>query len=73
MSITQTVTGLTRYRPHKRWFKAPLLVLQVEIREHGHYVVFNSGHPTTEDVDHTFWRDAMVEDVNFFRGNKNDA
>lgn len=56
------LTGLIRFRPQKRWFKAPLLVVQVQLRTFG-YEFGPAGLDMGRDVDHTWWRDAKIEDV----------
>lgn len=60
MSLKTELTGRTRARAVSRWFKRPLLILQVEVWTHGYEVLdaAGSGH----DVDRLDWRDARVED-----------
>jgi uncharacterized protein YcaQ len=55
------LTGKTRARAISRWFRRPLLVLQIEVRTHGYEVLdaMGNGH----DVDRLDWRDARVEDL----------
>ncbi len=55
-----TYTGRRRYRLEDRVFRAPLLVLQVEIREQG-YRPCHTGYG--DDIDRCFWRDATLEDI----------
>jgi hypothetical protein len=47
------LTGKTRYREHKRWFKSSLLVLQVEVPVYDH----------TDTPGDSMWRDATVADL----------
>lgn len=57
--VTETLTGRTRVRPLKRWFRAPLLIMQVEVHRKG-TIVDSRGE--SDAVDFTEWRDAVVED-----------
>jgi len=61
MSVTHTKTGAKRHRVETRWFRQPLVVLQIEWHAKGYspgpYI--NTGH----DVDYKYWRDAQVEDI----------
>lgn len=49
--ITYTLTGRTRTRAYKPWFRPLVLILQVEEHHKGW------------NVDHTTWRDARLEDL----------
>jgi hypothetical protein len=60
--ITRTLTGQQRYRQKKRLFGAPLLVLQVEVRESGVRFVNYNVSIEAETIDRTFWRDAEPGD-----------
>jgi hypothetical protein len=61
MSVKHTKTGAERYRVEARWFRSPLLVLQVEIHAKGYEPSnpYGFGH----DVDHCYWRDAQIQDI----------
>lgn len=52
-------TGRTRYRVHKSFFGAPMVVLQIEWKGIHTYCV--GGFIDSEWM--TFWRDASIEDV----------
>lgn len=54
------LTGRRRFRPQRQWFKAPLMVLQVEERRTG---TEYSLHGTWRDYDLTVWRDATLADL----------
>jgi hypothetical protein len=62
MSVTHTKTGAKRHRVETRWFRKPLVVLQVEVHAKGYEVL---AHPygMGQDVDHRYWRDAQVQDI----------
>ena len=62
MSVSYTKTGATRHRVETRWFRKPLVVLQIEVHAKGNEVL---DHPyyTVKDVDHRYWRDAQVQDI----------
>jgi hypothetical protein len=49
-----TLTGKTRYRIQKRFFRAPILVLQVQV---------TFGRFDDEHQPGPHWRDATVEDL----------
>jgi hypothetical protein len=62
--ITSKLTGNTRYRAQIRWFRPPLIVLQVEFHRKGYemcnqYDLDYGGR----DVDVYEWRDAKLEDL----------
>jgi hypothetical protein len=57
--ITRTLTGNTRFREQKRWFKPSLLVLQVEEHLKGYML---DPHGTT-DIDECRFRDLSVCDL----------
>lgn len=57
--ITRTLTGKTRFREEKRWFKPSLLILQVEEHLEGYSV---SPHGT-DTVDECRFRDLSVCDL----------
>lgn len=64
MSSTKTLTGRTRYRIQTRWFRKPLLVLQVEVHTEG--VTYDHSNPYDYDgrpYVHDAYRDATVEDL----------
>ena len=61
--IEEHLTGRTGYRIQPRFLRSPLVVLQVEVRQHGYYMVNMGGRVESEDVDNTFYRDATVEDI----------
>jgi hypothetical protein len=65
--ISYQLTGKTRYRVETRWFKKPLLVVQVEIHRKGSEVTDSYGNWTL-DFDDYIWRDAKLEDLKFARG-----
>ena len=65
--ITYQLTGKTRYRMESRWFKKPLIVVQVEIHRKG-WEVMDSYGGMTQDFDDHIWRDARLEDLKFCRG-----
>jgi hypothetical protein len=60
--ISYQLTGKARYRVHTRWFKPPLIVMQVEIHRKG-YELTDSYGGTTQDFDDYIWRDARLEDL----------
>lgn len=58
------LTGNTRYRIHQRFFKEPLVVLQVEVYTKGVYYdhsdpLYYTGRP----YEKTSYRDATFEDL----------
>lgn len=58
--LKHELTGNTRLRPLSRLFRKPLMVLQVEVREHGTLCgIYDNSH----QIDRTYWTDARVEDV----------
>ena len=57
MSVTHTKTGAKRHRIETRWFRKPLVVLQIEWHAKGYSVDMEY------DVDYKYWRDAQVEDI----------
>ncbi len=60
---TASLTGRTRYREKRRFFRPNLLVLQVEIRSQGRRS-YSAGASIEEDpFDFTFWRDAKAVDL----------
>jgi hypothetical protein len=61
MSVTHTKTGAKRYRVEPRWFRTPLVVLQVEVHAEGYEVTDSYGGGM--DVNHCYWRDAQVQDI----------
>ena len=65
--ISYQLTGKIRHRIETRWFKKPLLVLQVEIHRKGSGVMDSNGGRTL-DFDDYIWRDARLEDLEFERG-----
>ena len=65
--ITYQLTGKTRYRVETRWFKKPLLVVQVEVHRKGSEVMDSYGN-WSMDFDDCIWRDARFEDLKFARG-----
>lgn len=60
MNQTVTLTGRRRYRIQRRWFRAPLLVLQVEERRCGYT---DDAHGLGRRYSSIQWRDARVEDL----------
>lgn len=56
------LTGNTRLRLHKRWFREPLLVLQVEVYRTGTMLENYGSSVGSEDFNVTFWRDLRVTD-----------
>lgn len=63
MSTTHTLTGETQYRLQRRWFGAPVVVLQVAVREVGPYHSPDPHDHCVRDIDRVYWRDAMVQDL----------
>ena len=61
--ISVQLTGKTRYRIETRWFKEPLVVLQVEVHRKGYETRDAYGYYETRDVDECIWRDARLEDL----------
>jgi len=61
--IVTKLTGNTRYRIETRWFKQPLVVLQVEIHRIGYETLDAYGYYETRDVDEYVWRDARLQDL----------
>ncbi len=57
--ITRTLTGKTRFREEKRWFKPSLLILQVEEHLTG-YAAVPGG---TDSVDELKFRDLSICDL----------
>jgi hypothetical protein len=65
MSVTHTKTGAKRHRVETRWFRKPLVVLQVEVHAKG-FDLFTRPYgmqDVGQDVDHRYWRDAQVQDI----------
>lgn len=62
MSVTRTKTGAKRHRVETRWFRPPLVVLQVEWLAKG-YTLDWLYADMSSDVDYKYWRDAQVEDI----------
>ena len=60
--ISYQLTGKARYRVHTRWFKPPLIVMQVEVHRKGHEVMDSYGG-MSQDFDDYIWRDARLEDL----------
>src|SRR5690349_2607285 len=58
--LKDSLTGNRRVRCQKRLFRAPVLVLQVEVRTSGYEV---DGHGGGRDLNFVWWRDAQVEDI----------
>ena len=65
--ITYQLTGKTRYRIETRWFRKPLIVVQVEVHKKGSEVMDANGGRTL-DFDEHIWCDARLEDLQFVRG-----
>jgi hypothetical protein len=63
MSVTHTKTGAKRHRVETRWFRKPLVVLQVEVHAKGYDPGFGLPYPMGTDVDYHYWRDAQVQDI----------
>lgn len=61
--MTHTLTGKRRHRLYKPWFRAPVLVLQVEMRVTGVEWRYSPYDVDRVEVDNTFWRDATAEDL----------
>ena len=61
--ISVQLTGNTRYRIQTRWFKEPLVVLQVEFHRKGYETLDAYGYYETRDVDEYVWRDARLQDL----------
>jgi hypothetical protein len=61
--IEEELTGRTGYRIQKRFLRPTLVVLQVEVRQYGYYMVNSGGRVESEDVDRTYYRDATVQDI----------
>ena len=61
--IAIKLTGNTRYRIETRWFKEPLVVLQVEVHRKGYETLDAYGYYETRDVDECIWRDARLQDL----------
>ena len=60
--IACKLTGNTRYRIQIRWFRSPLIVLQVQVHKKG-YELTDSYPGSVIDVDEYVWRDAKLEDL----------
>ena len=56
--MSETLTGNTQCRIQKRFFREPLLVLQVEVRREGYDPDSCAGY-----YYYTVWRDAKAEDL----------
>ena len=57
------LTGRTRYRAQKLWFrKEPLVVLQVEKRHRGYDMTSVGGYVDSQPYDFTQWHDATFSD-----------
>ncbi len=54
------LTGRRRYRIKTRLFGEPLLVLQVEVRQWGSFMIANG---PIESEFRVWWRDATIEDM----------
>jgi len=65
--IAYQLTGKTRYRVETRWFKKPLLVVQVELHRKGSEITDSHGNWSMEFDDY-IWRDARLEDLKIARG-----
>ncbi len=59
--ITRTLTGKTRFREQKRWFKSSLLILQVEEHLTGTAPAYHNG--SSEDVNKFEFRDLHICDM----------
>lgn len=58
--VKDKLTGRRRVRSEKRLFRAPVLVLQVEVQTAGYEV---DSHGGGRDLEFTWWRDARIEDI----------
>ena len=69
MTVKHLKTGAKRHRVEMRWFRSPLVVLQVEVNAKG----YEAAHPygLGYDVDYCYWRDARIQDITE-QGDKND-
>lgn len=63
MSIKEELTGNTRCRIHTQLFNKPIMVVQVEVHQHGDYLSNGGGRVEDVPVDNTFYRDATLEDI----------
>ena len=63
MSVKEELTGNIRCRIETRWLRDPMMVIQVEVRRHGDYLDNVGGRIEDIPVDHTFFRDAKLEDI----------
>lgn len=63
--VIDTRTGRTRHAVRTRWFREPMMVLQVEVRSKGYECDPQGGG---RDVDYTYWRDARLEDLTVQEG-----
>lgn len=63
MSVKEDLTGNIRCRIQTRWFREPLMVVQVEVHHHGDYLDNVGGRIEDTPVDITFFRDATLEDI----------
>lgn len=63
MAVKEELTGNIRCRIQTRWFGAPMMVIQVEVRCHGDYLDNAGGRIEGVPVDNTFFRDATLEDI----------
>lgn len=61
MAYKTQLTGAVRYRAQTRFFRSPLLVLQVEERSYGTFT--GSDGEESPKFDTTYWRDAKTEDI----------
>ena len=67
--ITYKLTGKSRYRIETRWFKKPLIVVQVEVHRKGSEPTDSYGNWSIEFDDY-IWRDARLEDLKLAGGKK---
>jgi hypothetical protein len=65
--ITYKLTGKSRYRIETRWFKKPLVVMQVQLHRKGSEPIDSYGNWSMEFDDYV-WRDAQLEDLKLARG-----
>jgi hypothetical protein len=61
--MTKTLTGKTRFVIVYRWFRKPLVVIQVEERKRGQNFYYDPHGTDIEPYDYTYWRNATPEDI----------
>lgn len=56
------LTGNTRFRIHQRWFRKPVLVLEMEWEKTGE-IIDHTINGWVKYINECYWEDATVEDL----------